>query len=172
MTISSISQQCLVLLLCVVVCGCSAASGSDEPIQELTGSDEPLQELTGGNLQTIKFPDSVVVKRIKSTRGAEQALSEFKPLAGEQLKQIQTLLSDTDSFEWDSSKDCMLSPGVLIVFSKGSAKSEVRICFDCLMLGFTPGNWEDFDPVEKKLIDWAKSVFPNDEEIASLKQRK
>ena len=115
MAILSVSRRSLVLLLCVIVGGCSAASGSDEP----------LQELSGENIQTIKFPESVVVKRIESTLGAERSLSDFKPLAGQQLKAIQTLLTDADSFEWDSSKDCTLSPGILIVFSKGAAKSEV-----------------------------------------------
>ena len=141
------------------VLGCNASGGSEVA----------LANLTGKKLQAIKSPDSVVVKRIKTSMAAEESLSSFLPLTGVQLKELQALITNTDSFGWDFAKDCKVSPGVLVVFSKGSVKSEVRICFECITIGFTPGHWEDFDPVEQEMIDWAKSVFPNDEMIASLK---
>ena len=158
-------QGILTLLLIGLVFGCDAPSDPDDT----------LEKLTGEKLQTIKSPDSVVVKRIKTTFGveglgaAEESLSDFKPLAGKQLKELQSLLTDTDSYGWDYAKDCVFSPGILIVFSKGDVKSEVRICFECMIIGFTPGHLEDVDPVEQELIDWAKSVFPNDKIISSLK---
>ena len=133
------------------------------------GSEDALKSLTGEKLQVIKCADSAVVKRIETKLGVEKSLSDFQPLAGEQLEKLQILLANTDSFGWGYAKDCTFVPGVLVVLSKGSVKSEVRICFECMQVGFTPGHLEDVDPVEQELIDWAKSVFPNDDTINSLK---
>ena len=129
-----------------------------------------LENLAGKQLETIRSPDSVVVKRISTTVSGEQSLSDFQPLTGKKLTEIQNMLLDIDSYDWKTSKDCLRVPGILIQFSKGSNQSEIRICFECTMLGFAPGEWEDFDPIETKLISWAQSVFPNDDDIQSLNQ--
>ena len=111
------------------------------------------------------------MQRIEASLAVENPLADSQPLTGEQLEVLQTLLLDESSYGWDYAKDCAPLPGVLIVFSKGSEQLEVRLCYECLMIGFLPGEWEDFDPVENELISWAKTVFPGDEVIAGLEDK-
>ena len=128
-----------------------------------------MQELTGNRLQTILAPDHVVVKRIESKPETEEkSLTSFKPLTGERLAELQAILTDAKSYDWNIAKGCVPTPGVLIVFTKGSNRSEVRLCYFCSTVGFNPGTGEDFDPVEHELVSWVKGVFPDDEVIGSL----
>ena len=149
------------LFVIILLVGCGGRDSGNHP---------ELENLAGKQLETIRSPDSVVVKRISTTVSGEQSLSDFQPLTGKKLAEIQNMLLDVDSYDWKTSKDCLRVPGILIQFSKGSDQSEIRICFECIMLGFAPGEWEDFDPIENKLISWAQSVFPNDDGIQSLSQ--
>ena len=158
----------LVWIPLFLVPGILAGCGTGDKPQQSSGTD-PLQKLTGDELQTILSPDSVVVKRIESMPGTdERSLTDFQPLTGEHLAELQAILTDEQSYDFDIAKACLPVPGVLIVFKKGSRHSEVRLCYACNMVGFTPGDWEDFDPIERQLIAWAKGVFPDDDVIGSL----
>ncbi len=75
-------------------------------------------------------------------------------------------------------KDCAPMPGVLLIFQKGRQSCEVRICYECGMIGvsrlgaeFFDGNWGDFDSIYAELVRLAKELFPDDPAIQKLKTK-
>ncbi|MEM9345220.1 MAG: hypothetical protein AAGB26_01255 [Planctomycetota bacterium] len=100
--------------------------------------------------------------------GEEKMLSEGVVLRLDQRMELTGLLSRDEAYGWDIAKGCEPIPGVLITFEDGATYARLRICFSCQMLGYTPGDWEDFDPVNDELVKWIKGVFPDDELIQAL----
>ena len=97
----------------------------------------------------------------------ETRLSEGVELTHDQRRAFAALVLSDASYDWRIAKACMPLPGVLVVFTDGDTRSEVRICYSCVMVGFTPGSWEDFDGINHA-IAWAADVFPDDEAIQAL----
>ena len=95
----------------------------------------------------------------------EKIISKGIALTAEQRAQLVALLADDASYGWDVAKGCEPMPGVLVTFEDGATYARARFCFSCQMVGFTPGNREDFDPINAKLVAWVKGVFPGDELI-------
>ena len=165
-----------ILFVLELLIGCNTSEKNDT--SELTSSSsaetsypshsDMLDNATDDNLDIIRSPDTVVVKRIESTLDSEKSLTQFKALKGKQLEVLQSLLVDPENYGWDYAKACETNPGVLLLFSKGAKQLEIRLCFECLMIGFKPGHWEDFDPIEEEMIAWVKTVYPDDEVIQSL----
>lgn len=98
----------------------------------------------------------------------EKIISQGVALTPAQRARIADLLARDDAYEWDIAKGCEPMPGVLITFEDGATYARVRLCFGCKMVGFTPGNWEDFDPINDELVRWVKGVFPEDKVVQSL----
>ena len=166
-----IDLKTLCRLAIFVILGISAGCASENSRPGSSGQStdaERLQKLAGNQLELIRSPDSVAIQRIETSPEGEKTLTDLQPLTDPQLKVLQALLLDEDSYGWDYSKGCVPTPGILIVFSKGSAQLEVRLCYECLMAGFLPGSWGNFDPIESELTSWAKTVFPNDEVFAAM----
>lgn len=98
----------------------------------------------------------------------EVMISGGVELTPEQRSELVGLLAKDDSYGWEYAKGCEPMPGVLVTFEDGATYARLRICFSCQMLGYKPGHWEDFDPINGKLVHWVKGVFPDDDLIQKL----
>ena len=105
-------------------------------------------------------------------------------VTSEQAGQIRQLLQSPSSFEFlflsGAAKACIPVYGVLFNFHSDQETVRVALCFNCDIIAVFTGEdvnsdgvgGEDFDPSHGKFIAIAKSIFPNDPEIQSLKERK
>ncbi|MEJ7594994.1 MAG: hypothetical protein WKF77_26000 [Planctomycetaceae bacterium] len=85
---------------------------------------------------------------------------------------LRSTLLDASSYEWDSVKGCIPTPGVLIQFKKGSEVVDVLFCFECDNLaayynGVIAGG-EDFDNARGTFLSVIKELFPDDNVIQEL----
>ncbi|MFN3168917.1 MAG: hypothetical protein ACE37H_17855 [Phycisphaeraceae bacterium] len=154
--------------------GCADKSPEDQQVPDgevqLT---ERVAMLMGGwpHANAITTTGTATAFRITQDREdnfKEKIISEGIELSPKQREALVALLARDDAYAWDVAKGCEPMPGVLITFEDGATYARVRICFGCQMIGFTPGDWEDFDPINDELIAWAKGVFPDDQAIQSL----
>ena len=165
----------LPLILLLALSGCSDAPANDpqpqtgpQPAPELT---ERVAMLMGGwpHAKAITETGKATAFRIGVDEDFKEImLSDGIELTADQRESLVSLLAQDDSYEWEIAKGCEPMPGVLITFEDGATYARTRICFSCRMIGFTPGNWEDFDPINDELVQWVKGVFPDDELIQKL----
>ncbi|MEM6505622.1 MAG: hypothetical protein AAF711_09155 [Planctomycetota bacterium] len=159
------------LALSLPLAGCS----NDELAVEDAALPKPtgrVAMLMGGwpHAKTITETGKATAYRIERDleTGEEKMLGAAVALRPGQRTELIGLLSRDDAYGWDIAKGCEPMPGVLITFEDGATYARLRICFGCQMLGYTPGGWEDFDPINGALIAWVKGVFPNDRLIQKL----
>lgn len=86
---------------------------------------------------------------------------------------LSKVLTDPDTYLWDSAKACEFVPGVALRLSAANVQVDVLICFSCDELemyknGKRVGH-EDFDPSRAELVRVARKLFPEDEDIQALK---
>jgi len=158
---------CLMLLL---LPGCLKDTTDGLSISE---PNERVTKLMGGapHAEAITQTGTATAYRITQDRDdnyKEKIISEGIELTPEQRAELVGLLARDDAYGWGYAKGCEPMPGVLITFEDGATFARVRICYGCMMIGFSPGNWEDFDPIYAELVAWAKGVFPDDQAIQSL----
>ena len=86
---------------------------------------------------------------------------------------LSKVLTDPDTYLWDSAKACEFIPGVALRLSDANVRVDVLVCFSCEELEmYTNGKrvgHEDFDPRRTDLLRVAKQLFPEDEAIQELK---
>lgn len=165
----------IVLLgLIFVFSGCSegGAVQTQSPAEQFELTDR-VAMLMGGwpHAKAITESGKATAFRIKLDPDQdykEVMLGEGIELTPEQRSELVGLLAKDDSYGWDYAKGCEPMPGVLVTFEDGATYARLRICFSCQMLGYKPGQWEDFDPINGKLVQWVKGVFPDDELIQKL----
>jgi hypothetical protein len=102
-------------------------------------------------------------------------------LTSAQAQQIQHLLQTPSSYKFSrTEKSCVVDYGVLFTFYSSQQTVRVALCFKCDMLGVFNGEDDnresvnsetDFDPVHGQFVAIAKSIFPNDPTIQSLKEK-
>lgn len=161
----------LIFVLTVLpLVGCAdRTTNSPPPIPKPT---ERVATLMGGHAhaQAIIETGKATAYRITNPEAEprDEKLGPGVHLTAEQRAAIAALLARDDAYEWDVAKGCEPMPGVLIAFEDGATFARVRLCFSCQMIGFTPGSWEDFDPINKQMVAWVKGVFPDDKAIQSL----
>ena len=87
-------------------------------------------------------------------------------------KQLAEILLDPKSFS-DNPKPCEPSPGIRVVWWKGSLEVHTVFCFECSELWFYSQekrrDQREFDPVEQRLAAIMKKIFPKDHDIQQLK---
>ncbi len=158
---------------------CSAEPVHEEPAQAPVLSTNVVQLFGGAKaVEIIQSPDTVNAYRQPPESYPQRLLSDFKILSGPiavaeaERKNLQSVLLANDSYLWDVAKGCEPDYGVRIEFSKGDDKLDVLFCFGCSQLQIYRNGeslaGEEFDPIEKKLTEIAKRIFPDDEVIQSL----
>ena len=161
---------CLLTAL-LALAACSNNEDSVTTPEEDLHISQRLVDLMGGypHMDAIRTTGKATAFRIgKDDAFNEVVLGEGIVLTDEQRQALSSLLVHDHSYDWDIAKGCEPMPGVLITFEDGATVARVRLCFSCRMVGYTPGGWEDFDPVTDELVQWVKDVFPDDEVVQAL----
>ncbi len=164
--------NCSALLTLLLLPACGGGATTRQSSEEIKLTDR-VTTLMGGSphAKAVTQTGKATAFRIKQDPKQdyeEVIISEGAALTPEQRAALVELLARDDAYEWEIAKGCEPMPGVLITFEDGATYARLRICFECKMLGFTPGSWEDFDPVYNDLVKWAKDVFPDDAVIQGL----
>jgi hypothetical protein len=107
-----------------------------------------------------------------------------------QVTQLRKLFTDAKSYTWNhvpdehglvSEKMCLPDYGVLLTFRDGKQVVQIALCFQCDLFAVFVGGGEnprrvnseeDFDLIRGQLIEVARALFPNDEEIRTLKPQR
>jgi hypothetical protein len=67
-------------------------------------------------------------------------------------------------------------PGFVVAFTRAEGEIDIFLCFECDMLAVHVGeNYRaqaDFDPSHNELLRIIKTLYPNDEQAQSLRDRK
>ena len=86
---------------------------------------------------------------------------------------LSKLLTDPETYLWDSDKPCEFIPGVALRLADAKVQVDILVCFSCDELEmYTNGKrvgHEDFDPRRSDLLRVARKLFPRDEGIQALK---
>lgn len=149
----------------------TGSSTGSTPAADPPQPSERVATLMGGrpHAKAITETGKATAYRIgKDDDFNEIKLSDGVALTDDQRATLFAVLANDASYEWDIAKDCEPMPGVLVTFEDGATYARLRICYSCRMLGYTPGDWEDFDPAYPELVDWAKGVFPDDQAVQQL----
>ena len=102
-------------------------------------------------------------------------------LSSEQIQKIKFLLQNPPSYLWNIGNSCIPDYGVLFTFHSDQRTVRVAVCFECDMLGVFDSEDNSagqinseyiIDPMHAQLVALAKSIFPNDTTIQSLKEKR
>jgi len=169
-------------VLCLVIpmfLACSAEPVHQEILQPPQVSKNVVK-LFGGEqaVEIIQNADTVNAYRQPQKSYHQRLLSDYEilsgpvPVAETEQQQLLIALLANDSYMWEVAKGCAPDYGVRIEFSKGGDKVNVLFCFGCSQLQvYRNGKsvkGEEFDPIEKKLIEITKRIFPDDKAIQAL----
>jgi len=90
-------------------------------------------------------------------------LKQGPDLNGEQLKKVQSLIFDENSYHFGVEKSCRFAPEMGLRFIKKEDTADVLFSFSCDLWLFAHGREEkieDCDPIREELIQLAYSLFP------------
>lgn len=166
------THRCPLFITCLLIVlplwGCAHQS-TNNPASAPKPS-ERVAMLMGGwpHANAITQTGKATAFRINYDADGEEQLGPPVPLTPEQREILVSLIARNDAYEWTIAKGCEPRPGVLVSFEDGATYARLRICYECRMLGFKPGAWEDFDPISDELVAWVKAVFPDDKAIQDL----
>lgn len=157
---------------------------SPEPASEEAPStpqvSQNVVELFGGEqaVEIIQNAETVNAYRQPPKSYHQRSLSDYEVLSGPvpvseaERKELLNALLANDSYMWEVAKGCEPDYGVRVEFSKGDEKVDVLFCFGCSQLQvYRNGksiSGEEFDPIEEKLTEIAKRIFPDDKAIQAL----
>jgi hypothetical protein len=137
----------------------------------------------------MRSPDKVQVwktegflNRQSDSRPEQRAFyrkgGEPKTVPSDLAKSLIEQLSNPSSYDYDpgSSKMCIPMPGFVIAFTRAEGEVDIFLCFECDILAVHVGeNFKaeaDFDPSHNELLRIIKTLYPNDEKVQSLRERK
>lgn len=170
------------IIFCLVIpmlLACSKGPASEETSQ-IPQVSKNVVKLFGGEqaVEIIQNADRVDAYRQSPESYHQSLLSEYKILYGPvvvveaEKKELQLALLANDSYMWDVAKGCEPDYGVRVEFSRGVERVDILFCFGCSQLQIYRNgksvSGEDFDPIEKKLINIAQRIFPEDQAIQEL----
>jgi len=132
-------------------------------------------------LAALSAPEKIEVFRIAERQlkvgdrpqkiGPYFVIAQAKDPGKEVAQRIAAMLLDDHSYEWELKKGCEPMPGIAFRIHGAGKTAEVVLCYECKMLSPIPdGHWHNFDPAQTALIKFAKELFPDDKEIAGLKE--
>ena len=137
---------------------------------------------SGGAREVIGKPAKVQAYRLVDDSFYQPTVKDYKTAAGpidvsdELAQQTSKLLLDPDSYRFNAAKGCEPIYGVRLSFAKDDQVTDVFFCFDCDILSVyfqgKPVGGEDFDDIRPQLVKIVKQVFPDDEAIQGLKEKR
>lgn len=143
-------------------------------------STENLNSVFGGSaaLEILQNATSVNAFRLATSGEHHTRVSDYEITDGpivvpaDSILTLRSTLLDVSSYEWDSVKGCIPTPGVRIQFKKGGDVVDVLFCFECDILavyynGVMAGG-EDFDNASGTFLSVIKKLFPHDIAIQEL----
>lgn len=93
-------------------------------------------------------------------------------LTPEQIKRLQKVVFDVETYDFNLSKRCPFHPYVGFIFEKGGKKAHALFCFQCNEVSYgrdgKQGNIEDFDSARAEILALSKEVFPQDPGLAQV----
>ena len=89
--------------------------------------------------------------------------------------QLATVITQHNTYVWDTDKGCIPKPGVRIQFSKAGDDVDILFCFECSMLyvyqgGVLAGTEHDFDGGRPTIVRIMKKIFPDSATIQGLSE--
>jgi len=167
--------------LMVVPGGCRTDTSSHARIK----ASERTQGLFGGNdnVAAILESTNVNVYRValdvdeEDVRQFGETIDEYQikgkgvRLTADQIRSLNQLLFDDESYGWDNGKFCDFNPGVRIQFDSMQPALQIWLCFECNQLVVIRGEtYEgmDFDPMRPQLLAIVKQLFPADTDVQNL----
>jgi hypothetical protein len=67
-------------------------------------------------------------------------------------------------------------PGFVIAFTRAEGEVDIFLCFECDILAVHVGEkvkaQADFDPSHNELLRIIKTLYPNDDKVQALRERK
>ncbi|MEI7582749.1 caspase family protein [Runella sp.] len=93
-------------------------------------------------------------------------------LSASQIQPLKSIIGNTASYSFDQLvKNCIFSPLVGVEFQKGNDTVKLLLCTDCDVWRFYNNNTkkeEDFDNAHADVVNWIKTIFPNDPIIKKI----
>jgi len=146
---------------------------------------DEIDRLFGGTVgrETVLRPERVTAFRLKPILNDQVLpLDDYPIVAGpievprESGDSIGSILVSHDSYSRDDwLKACIPVYGVRLSFARGDDTVDVLLCLECELLAtYLNGksvSGDDFEPACNQLLSLVKQLFPNDEQIQSLKPR-
>jgi hypothetical protein len=103
-------------------------------------------------------------------------LATAKPQGREYILRLANILKDDSNYEWGFNKQCGFNPGIGYRIWSGNASFIVVICLQCDDIGVIPDETnptnihiQSADHARPALLQLAKQAFPDDKELAALK---
>ena len=143
--------------------------------------DADVVELFGGEQSVGVVQSSAQVRAYRLPRETrhQPVLADYdfdeKPLdvPAESADALQTVLLDADTYIWDRNKSCEPSYGVRLEFISKQDAVNVLLCLECNILAVYHNGkevgYQDFDDGAARILAIVKSLYPDDEEIQSLR---
>jgi hypothetical protein len=175
------------ILFAVVAVGLSvsACKSGDAPKERFmfTGKTDPQVEklLAGTEIYADAQRVIPVIVNSDPTSGAKKEnlegyaiVKKGKILNADQVKRLQSVVFDVNTYDFKSAKRCQFVPYVGFIFEKAGKQSHALFCFTCNEVSYgregKQGNLEDFDPARKEILALAREIFPSDPNLAALKE--
>lgn len=147
--------------------------------EELRLTPEQVTALYGTQEAVGTLMNAERVEAYRLVEGpAQGTAADFKASAGPLLLtrsmagEFAAVLTDPDTFWWDTAKGCEPRYGVRLKFMRGDSAVDVLLCLDCRSLavyaGSDPPRSKDFDGAAPRIIGLVKQLFPYDAGIQGL----
>lgn len=146
--------------------------------------DEQVEKLLGGR-EIFADPQRVIPVLVNSATGSGEKRENLegyaitkkgKGLTAEQIKRLQAVVFNADTYDFNQSKRCPFQPYVGFIFEKGGKQAHALFCFACNEVSYgrdgKQGNLEDFDRARSEILSLAKEVFPSDPGLAQAEKGK
>jgi hypothetical protein len=148
-------------------------------------SGPAMARLFGGQaaLDILRNPDSVhacLLEIPNQVISSTEAIGDYRTKGDEidvpsaTAAALGNMLLEAESYKWDMKVACMPDFGVRMTWRRGSERIDLLVCFKCgQMLIYRNsrliGDTDLRDPLRDHLLSAAKSLFPDDATIQTLK---
>ncbi|VTS02727.1 Uncharacterized protein OS=Pirellula staleyi (strain ATCC 27377 / DSM 6068 / ICPB 4128) GN=Psta_3044 PE=4 SV=1 [Gemmata massiliana] len=146
-----------------------AASGSTPELLKLFGGPEGLAVIRGA--------DKIEAFRLNHSSGQRPTVTEGPvAVSGAVAESLVSVLSSHDCYEWSYAKVCKPVWGVRLSFYRGADRVDVLFCFQCdelsVSLNGTKVGSGYFEPTRPELLRAIQAIFPNDQVLRELPERR
>jgi hypothetical protein len=175
------SNTFLLIMFTLLAAQCKSGDTPKERFM-FTGETDPQVEklLAGTEIYADAQRVIPVIVNSDPTSGAKKEnlegyaiVKKGKMLNADQVKRLQSVVFDVNTYDFNSAKRCQFVPYVGFIFEKAGKQSHALFCFTCNEVSYgrdgKQGNLEDFDPARKEILALARELFPTDPNLAALK---